>query len=126
MSRPQIEFIAAPHDLPFSTAVRVGDMLYLSGQIGVRSDGVLAEGFQAQARQTMDNIAASLTLAGSSMADVVKATIMIADMARWGEFNTIYLEYFDAGRLPARSAFGANALALGAEVEVECWAYAPA
>ncbi len=126
MSRPQIEFIPSQHGRPFSTAVRVGDVLYLSGQIGARSDGTLAGGFEAQARQTMDNIAASLALAGVSMADVFKATIMIADMARWGEFNTIYLEYFNAGRLPARSAFGAHGLALGAEVEVECWAYAPA
>jgi enamine deaminase RidA (YjgF/YER057c/UK114 family) len=48
---------------------------------------------------------------------------MLADMAKWADFNKVYLAYFDPDRLPARSAFGANGLALGAQVEVECWAY---
>lgn len=125
MNELPIEFIASQHQLPFSTGVRVGDVLYLSGQIGVRSDGSLADGFQAQARQAIDNIAASLDEVGSSMASVFKCTIMMADMARWNEFNTIYCEYFEAGRFPVRSAFGANGLALGADVEIECWAYVP-
>ena len=50
---------------------------------------------------------------------------MLADMAKWGDFNKVYVGYFKPGHMPARSAFGANGLALGAEVEVECLAYAP-
>jgi 2-iminobutanoate/2-iminopropanoate deaminase len=71
----------------------------------------------------MDNIASTLSEAGLSMRNVFKATIMMDDMARWDEFNSIYLEYFPASRLPARSAFGADGLAMGAHMEVECLAY---
>lgn len=125
MSRPPIEYFAPDGDRPFSAAVRVGDILYLSGQLGMQSDGTLASSFQGQVRQTMDNIEATLATVGYSMADVFKATIMLADMSKWSEFNAIYLEYFEPGRLPSRSAFGAASLALGAELEVECWAFAP-
>lgn len=125
MPRPPIEYFPPQDARPFSAAVRVGDVLYLSGQLGMGSDGTLADSFEGQVRQTMDNIAATLDAAEYSMADVFKATIMLADMTRWSEFNAIYLEYFEPGHLPSRSAFGAGNLALGAELEVECWAYAP-
>ncbi len=125
MTRSPIEYFPPQDNRPFSAAVRVGDVLYLSGQLGMGSNGSLAESFEAQVRQTMDNIAATLKDAGYSMASVFKATIMLADMSRWAEFNSIYLEYFEAGHLPSRSAFGANELALGAHLEVECWAFAP-
>lgn len=119
-----IEFIGPPRGRPFSTAVRLGDVLYLSGQIGVRGDGWLPEGFRAQVCQTLENIAASLEAVGFGLERVFKATIMLEDMGRWAEFNEIYLEYFsDPARLPARSAFGASGLALGAAVEIECWAH---
>ena len=127
--RPTIEHLGpaslrgAP--LPFSQAVRVGDVLYLSGQIGVREDGTLPQGMAAQARQTMDNIAGVLRLAGLSWRDVFKCTVMLDDMADWPAFNAIYVGYFEPGRLPARSALGADGLALGALVEVECMAHAP-
>ena len=111
--------------LPFSQAVRVGDILYLSGQIGVREDGTLPDGMAAQARQTMDNIAGVLRLAGLGWRDVFKCTVMLDDMADWPAFNAIYVGYFEPGRLPARSALGADGLALGALVEVECMAHAP-
>jgi len=120
-----IEYVPGKPGLPFSTAVRVGSVLYLSGQLGTRPDGSLPEDFVEQARQTMENIARALADVGSSMDRVFKATVMLADMSRWAEFNAVYLEYFDADRLPARSAFGAAGLALGAHVEVEVWAYAP-
>lgn len=112
--------------LPFSQAVRVGDILYLSGNLGnvPGTTGLVAGGMEAEARQTMENIGAVLKANGLSFDDVFKCTVMIADMAQWGAFNTIYVTYFKADRLPARSAFGANGLALGAQVEVECWAYA--
>jgi 2-iminobutanoate/2-iminopropanoate deaminase len=113
--------------LPFSAAVRVGDMLYLSGALGNRPGMLtLAEGgMEGQARQTMENIGAVLRLCGLGFADVVKCTIMLADMSEWGEFNKVYVTYFPRDRLPARSAFGCSGLALGGKLEVECLARYP-
>lgn len=113
--------------LPFSAAVRVGDMLYLSGALGnLPGTLTLAEGGMAgQARQTMENIGATLRFCGLDFADVVKCTIMLADMAEWPDFNKIYVNYFAPGRLPARSAFGCNGLALGGRLEIECLARYP-
>ena len=109
---------------PFSPAVRVGNMLYLSGQIGTDSTGRLVPGgLEAEARQTMENIKDVLARVGSSMDRVVKCTAMMADMAEWPAMNAIYATYFPRN-YPARSAFGATALALGARVEVECVAVA--
>jgi len=121
----RIEFLNSgkviPGTLPFSEAVRVGNMLYLSGQIGlVPGTMKLVEGgIQAQARQTMENIKTSLEAHGYTLGDVVKCTAMLADMSEWAAFNEIYKTFF-AARFPARSALGANGLALGARVEVEC------
>ena len=112
-------------DYPFSRAMRAGDMVYISGQIGAKADGKLADGFEAQSRQTMDNLVAVLKEQGLTMDDVVKCTVMIGDMSKWNDFNAIYRNYFKEGKFPARSAFGANGLALGADLEVECIAYAP-
>ncbi len=111
--------------LPFSQAVQVGDVLYLSGQLGNRPGTLeLAPGgMEAEARQTMDNIAAVLKENGLSFADVFKVTVMLADMTKWPDFNKVYVTYFEAGRLPARSAFGCNGLALGAQLELECMAW---
>jgi 2-iminobutanoate/2-iminopropanoate deaminase len=128
VDRPVVERIGEPsingQRLPFSSAVRVGDMLYLSGQIGNRADGTLPDGIDAQSRQVMDNIGGVLKSAGLSFNDVVKCTVMIDDIKQWGDFNKVYVTYFPAGKFPARSAFGADGLALGALIEVECWAYA--
>lgn len=108
-------------NLPFSEAVRVGDTLYLSGQIGVEpgTTKVVAGGIQAEARQTMDNIRTVLSAHGYTMDDLVKCTVMLADMAEWSTFNEVYRTYFKR-HFPARSAFGASGLALNARVEVEC------
>lgn len=126
--RPVVEHIGKPmlgdRPLPFSAAVRVGDMFYLSGQIGNRADGTLPDGVEAQARQTMDNIGAVLKSQGLGWGDVVKCTVMLDNMADWPAFNAVYVTYFPDGRFPARSAFGADGLALGALLEVECLAYA--
>ena len=115
---PPVEHIGAPTlngaRLPFSEAVRVGDLLFLSGQLGRKEDGTLPGEFGAQARQVMDNIGAVLTTAGVGWGDVVKCTVMLDDMAKWPAFNQIYVTYFKDGKFPARSAFGADALALGA------------
>lgn len=113
----------AGRPLPFSSAVRIGDILYLSGQMGFREDGTLPDGMEAQARQTMENIRAVLTSAGLGFSDVFHCTVMLADMSQWAAFNAVYLEYFTEP-LPTRSAFGANGLALGGLVELECQAYA--
>ena len=127
-SRPAVERIGEPsingQRLPFSSAVRVGDMLYLSGQIGNRADGSLPEGIEAQSRQVMDNIGGVLKSAGLGFGDVVKCTVMIDDIKQWGDFNKVYVTYFPDRKFPARSAFGADGLAMGALIEVECWAYA--
>ena len=99
--------------LPFSSAVRVGDMLYLSGQIGNRPDGTLPEGIEAQSRQVMDNVGGVLKSAGLGFGDVVKCTVMIDDIKQWGDFNKVYVAYFPDGKYPARSAFGASGLGPG-------------
>jgi reactive intermediate/imine deaminase len=111
---------------PFSDAVQVGNILYLSGQIGSTPDGkgLAPGGMEAEAKQVMENIGAALKAQGRSYDDVFKCTVMLADMRQWGDFNKIYVTYFKPDRLPSRSALGANGLALGAAVEVECWAVA--
>jgi len=123
---PSVEYLTpygAP-TRPFSPAVRVGNMLYLSGQIGVPSataSAVVAGGIEAETRQTMENIKDVLQRTGSSMDHVVKCTVMLADMREWDRMNVVYASYFPKNK-PARSAIGANGLALGARVEIECWA----
>jgi 2-iminobutanoate/2-iminopropanoate deaminase len=107
---------------PFSEAVEVDGVLYLSGQLGVDANMKLPEGMEAQARQVMENIKASVERRGLSMDNVFKCTVMMSDMKQWGAFNKIYVSYFKPDRLPARSAFGASALALNALLEVECMA----
>ena len=119
-----IQYFPAGPNSPFSTATRVGDVVYLSGQIGVGPDGKLPEGFEAQAKQTMENVGAGLKRVGLGWGDVFKCTVMIDNMADWPKFNAVYVPYFPAGKLPARSAFGADGLALGALLELECMAYA--
>ena len=125
-----MEYINSPAakavKLPFSQAVRVGDVLYLSGALGNKPGTLelVPGGMAAEARQTMENIGAVLRENGLSFRDVFKCTVMLADMSKWADFNKVYIGYFEPDRLPARSAFGANRLALGAQVEVECWAYA--
>jgi 2-iminobutanoate/2-iminopropanoate deaminase len=109
--------------LPFSSAVRIGDILYLSGQMGFHDDGTLAEGMQGQARQALENVRSVLASAGLGFSDVFHCTVMLADMSQWADFNAVYLEYF-SDPLPTRSAFGASGLALGGLVELECQAYA--
>lgn len=111
--------------LPFSAAVKAGDTIYLSGQIGRDSQGHLPEGMAAQARLALDNLAAEARQAGVGMDAIVKCTVMMQDMTQWDAFNAVYARYFQPGRLPARSAFGVSALAFGALVEVECIAFAP-
>jgi len=125
-ARPSITYLAAPNaetlDLPFSEAVRVGNTLYLSGELG-REPGtldVVPGGIGPETRQTLTNIRATLERHDASMADVVKCTAFLADMSEWNEMNAVYREFFSPDALPARSALGASGLALGARVEIEC------
>ena len=125
--RPAVEHIGTPmlgeQRLPFSSAVRVGNVLFLSGQLGIGADGKLPAGMEAQARQAMENIGAVLKGQSLGFGDLVKCTVMLDDMADWPVFNKVYVTYFPDGKYPARSAFGADGLALGALVEVECIAH---
>lgn len=118
---------AAGGPLPFSEAVQLGDVLYVSGQIG-NLPGTLTlapGGIVPESRRALDNMREVLERHGSSLGAVVKCTIFLADIAEWKTFNEIYREYFPKN-LPARSALAASGLALGARVELECVAHVPA
>lgn len=121
----EIEYLSSPEmaamDLPFSEATRVGNTLYLSGQIG-NAPGTLElvpGGIEAETRQTLENIRAILERHGSSMDRVVKCTIFLADIAEWPRMNSVYATYFP-GPKPARAAVAGSGLALGARVEIDC------
>ncbi len=120
----EIAWLQAPGtedlDLPFSSAVRVDDLLFLSGALGiVPGTMTLADGgIQGETRQTLENIKGTLENFGSSMDRVVKCTVFLADMSEWGAMNEVYRTFFV--NPPARSALGASGLALDARVEIEC------
>jgi reactive intermediate/imine deaminase len=123
---PAVEFLTAGGNpaLPFTPAVRVGDMLYLSGQIGTDAEGrLVAGGIRAETRQTMENIRAVLERHGSSLDRVVKCLVMLADIGEWAAMSQEYVTFFPRHR-PARSAFAGTGLALAARVEIECQAVA--
>ena len=121
----RVRFVQSPYAamqvLPFSEAVRVGNMLYLSGQIGNRPGtlDLVSGGIEAESRQCMENIRAILERNNSSLGRVIKCSVFLADIAEWPRFNEVYKTYFPASP-PARSALAASGLALGARVEVEC------
>lgn len=124
-----LHYPAAPLNgqaMPFSEAVRVGDLLFVAGQIGNQpgTRTLAPGGLAAEARQAMANMKAVLERHGSSLDHVVKVTVFLADIKEWPAFNEVYVQYFK-GKLPARSALGANGLALDAKVEVECIAVVP-
>jgi len=108
---------------PFSPAVRANGFLILSGQIGTDSAGVVVTGgIVPETRQTMENIKRVLEQNGSSMDQVVKCSVFMADMKEWATMNEVYVTFFNEARRPARSALGATGLALNARVEIECLA----
>lgn len=122
----EVEYLQMPmyegQNLPFSAAVRVDNMLYLSGVIGTdpKADTLrpMPGGVAAETRRAMEIIREELETFGSSMDRVVKCTIFLADMSEWGAMNEVYVTFFDTP--PARSALGANGLAIDARVEIEC------
>jgi 2-iminobutanoate/2-iminopropanoate deaminase len=126
----QREVIAPPGAsrlAPYSPAIRVGNLVFLSGQIGLLpgTRDLASGGVAAETRQTLDNVRTVLAAAGLSPADVVKCTVFLADMADYDAMNTEYGRFFST-EPPARSAVGVNGLPLGARVEIECIARARA
>jgi 2-iminobutanoate/2-iminopropanoate deaminase len=126
---PRPEFFPSPaaamRTLPFSEAVRVGDMLYLAGQIGTKpgTRELAPGGIAGETRQVLENIKAVLERRGSSLDRVVKCTVFLADIGEWQAMNEVYITFFPKDP-PARSALGASGLAYGARVEIECLAVA--
>ncbi|UCF41497.1 MAG: RidA family protein [Gemmatimonadota bacterium] len=116
-----IQVPGALEGMPFSSAVRVGDLLYLSGQIGTLpgTRDLPQGGVGPETRQTLENIRGVLEHAGSSLERVVKCTVFLADIADYAAMNEVYRTYFPE-RPPARSTVAGSGLALGARVEIEC------
>lgn len=112
---------------PYSPGVRVGDLLFLSGQVGLRpgTRELAAGGVAAETEQALENVRTILTAAGLTPADVVKCTVFLADMRDYEAMNAAYARFFPTAP-PARSAVGVNGLPLGARVEIECIARARA
>ncbi|MBQ1401318.1 MAG: RidA family protein [Firmicutes bacterium] len=105
---------------PYSQAIEANGFVFTSGQLGlIPETGELPEGVEAQARQSLTNIKAVLEEAGLTMANVVKTTVLLADIADFAKVNAIYAEFFEEGALPARSAFQVAALPKGGLVEIE-------
>jgi 2-iminobutanoate/2-iminopropanoate deaminase len=129
---PRLERYPSPlldgRALPFSEAVRVGDLLFLSGQLGNRPGSLqlVPGGVAAETRQALENLGAALARRGCGFGDLVKVTVMLADMSEWQAMNEAYVSFFAAGELPARSSFGTSGLALGARLELEAIAVMPA
>jgi len=111
--------------LPFSSAVRVGDMIYLSGQVGAMPNTreLAPGGVAGETKQTLENIKRVLEYAGSSLDRVVKCTVFLQDINDYAAMNEIYASYFQE-EPPARSTVAGSGLALGAQVEIECIALA--
>ena len=113
----------------FSSAVRSGDFIFLSGALGalpgVAPPRLVEGGIRAETRQTLENIVAVLEAAGATLDDLVKCTVFLADIDDYAAMNEVYLEFFPSDP-PARSAVAGSGLALGALVEIECIAAAPA
>lgn len=109
--------------LPLSSAVQVGNVVYLSGQIGVLpgTRQLVDTGVTKQTQQTLENIKAVLTYAGSSMERVFKCTVFLANIRDFEDMNRVYVTFFPKDP-PARSTVAGSGLALGAKVEIECLA----
>lgn len=124
-SSSSVEYLTSPEraalNLPFSDAVRVDNLLFLSGCLGVApgASAVVPGGIKAETKQTLENMRSILERNGSSLDRVVKCTVMLADIGEWADMNSVYLTFFPGNR-PARASFGVGGLALGARVEIDC------
>lgn len=108
---------------PYTPIVRAGDLLVCSGQVGLE-DGALARGLAGQVHAAVAAIERLLASEGAALSDVVKTTVLLADIGDFSAMNDAYVAAFGAHR-PARTAFGVAGLPLGALVEIEAWAYCP-
>jgi len=110
-----------PSTLPFSKATQVGELIFLSGELGVnpQTGKLVAGGIEPETRQLMQNIASTLNRFNSSLERVAKCTVFLADIKEWAKFNQVYKTFFTAP-YPARSAMAGSGLGLNARVEVEC------
>lgn len=106
-----------PNNDTYSQAVQLGDVIYVSGQLGVRLEGGLADGFAGQTRQAIENIATVLRAAGSELALVAKVNIFVTDFSKLGEMNEVYREYFK--HRPAKTTVEIAQLDRGAMIEIE-------
>jgi len=115
--------LSLPAEFPFSSAVVVGDTIYLSGEIGRAPGGVtvVEGGVGAETRQIFENYKRTLARVNADLSDIVKCTVFLDDMSNYAEMNAAYAEYFPEEK-PARSTFGSDGLALGAALEIECLA----
>ena len=118
--KTEITYYPGPAGLPFSEAIRVGNMLLLSGQVGTDAAGnIVKGGIKPETKQTLKNIKATLKSCGASLKDVIEVTVTLADIADWAAMNDVYQTFFKK-KYPVRSAFGASGLALGARIEITC------
>jgi len=114
--------VSNPTGLPYTPAVRAGDWVVVSGQIGMADGELVSGGFDAELAQALQNLQDRLTEAGASLSDVVKTTVFLRHMTDYPRMNARYGDAFVEPR-PARSAFAVAELPLGALVEIEAWAF---
>ncbi|WDI31717.1 Rid family hydrolase [Hyphococcus flavus] len=115
-----------PETFPFSSAVVVDGVIYLSGEIGVdyKTMTLVEGGVGPETQQIFKNYAATLDQVGASLSDIVKCTVFLDDMSQYAKMNTAYADALPEPK-PARSTFGVDGLALGAALEIECLAVKP-
>lgn len=114
--------MTTPTGLPYTPAVRAGDWLVVSGQIGMQDGALVAGGFEPELRQTLANLRARLDEHGATLGQVKKTTVFLADLEDYAQMNQIYGDAFPEPR-PARSAFAVARLPLDARVEIEAWVW---
>ena len=109
---------------PYSQAIKAGETLYISGQLPIdpATGEFAAQDIQGQTEQSLKNIGAIMEEAGYAFPDVVKVTVLLADIADFGPMNQVYAKYF-TGDCPARAAFAVRDLPKGARVEIEAVAW---
>jgi len=109
---------------PFSSAIKVDNTLYMSGQLGIIPPGekVVPGGIAAETRQAMENIKHVLKDNGLTVNNIIKCTVMLSDINEWSKMNEVYISYFPNKKYPTRSAYGVSGLALNGRVEIECLA----
>ena len=123
----EVQFINSQENIdsgyPFSEAVIVDNIVYLSGKVGRLPSGELIQGgIEAETLQTLKNIESVLQKIDLTRDDIFKCTCMLLDIKDWPKMSKVYKSFFNQKKLPARSAFAGSGLALNAKVEIECLA----